>query len=267
MLRKSHYILAGLVLVIVVVLLSLPRETSARLKVAVSSLFLPLFGLASSAPAATQRAGDAVVPRKLLQEELNQHRKENQELRLRAAEAQTLRNENDRLRAAVNWKPFVPGNYKLGRVIGRDPANWWQMVRIDLGSRDKVQVNCPVMTPQGLVGRIAAVGITHADVALIGDPNCRVAALVTETRDHGVIMPSNSALDPSIVDLAYLAKASNLQPGNRVATSGVGGIFPKGIPIGEIVDSRSVGYGLYTEARVRLAVNVNQLEEVWVLLR
>ncbi|MBI3878893.1 MAG: rod shape-determining protein MreC [Verrucomicrobia bacterium] len=266
MFRKPQIIAASIVLVLVLTALSIPRETSARLKLALSSLFLPLFGLASSAPPAAQRTGDAVVPRSVLIGELNRLKKENAELHLRATEAEALRQENDRLRTYVGWRPFSPGKYKLARVIGRDPANWWRTVRIDLGSRDGLTPNLAVITPAGLVGRTGSVGVTHADVLLVGDPNCRVAAIVSETKDHGVVQPSASALDASIVDLTYLAKASTIKPGNRVVTSGIGGIFPRNITIGEIVDLHSVGYGLYTEARVRLTVNYNQLEDVWVVL-
>jgi rod shape-determining protein MreC len=67
------------------------------------------------------------------------------------------------------------------------------------------------------------------------------------------------------VELTYLASSANLKPGQSVITSGLGGVFPKGIPIGKIVDARSVEYGLYTEARVKLNANLGALEQVWVL--
>jgi rod shape-determining protein MreC len=69
-----------------------------------------------------------------------------------------------------------------------------------------------------------------------------------------------------MVDLGYLSRNSVIKPGQRVVTSGLGGIFPAGLLIGQIIDAHSVGYGLYNEARVRLAVNLNALEEVFVKL-
>ena len=69
-----------------------------------------------------------------------------------------------------------------------------------------------------------------------------------------------------MVDLSYLSRGSQLKPGAKVVTSGLGGIFPAGIHIGQIVDSRSVDYGLFTEARVKLAVDMNNLGEVWIVL-
>ena len=80
----------------------------------------------------------------------------------------------------------------------------------------------------------------------------------------GVIVASGP-VDTSLVQLTYLASSANLKPGQSVITSGLGGVFPKGIPIGQVVDSRSVEFGLYTEARVKLNANLGSLEQVWVL--
>ena len=91
--------------------------------------------------------------------------------------------------------------------------------------------------------------------------------MIEETRDHGVIAPaSSSALDNILVDLSFLSRNSLVIPGQRVITSDYGGIFPKGILVGKIADSRSVGFGLYMEARVAVAAKLNALEEVFVKL-
>jgi rod shape-determining protein MreC len=251
-----------------VVVLNLPPQTSARLKLAIGTLFLPLFGLATASQQLGERAGDTVVSRKVLLEQLNQFRDENQRLKLLESENEALRKENERLRLDVGFQRQPKRNVRLARVIARDPANWWRNLQIDLGSRDNLKPDLPVVTAEGLVGKVVNVGLAHSQVVLVGDRNCRVAALVSDTRDQGIVGPSSSSsFDPQLVDLEYLSKTSSLKPGQRVVTSGIGGVFPAGILIGQIVDSRSVGYGLYTEARVKLAVNFNRLEEVWVVLQ
>ena len=102
-------------------------------------------------------------------------------------------------------------------------------------------------------------------MALVGDPSCRVAALVeNETRDTGVI-GTGGPFDSSLVAMGFLSRNANLKPGQNVVTSGLGGIFPKGITIGKVVDTRAAEYGLSTEARVKLAANLSALEEVWVV--
>ena len=147
----------------------------------------------------------------------------------------------------------------------REPANWWRTVHIDLGSRDGVRENLPVLTSGGLVGRVGSVGLTSAQVMLVGDPNCKVSATVSnEKRDSG-ILGAASPLDNELVELTHLPRGADVKPGQAVVTSGLG-IFPKGIPIGRIVDSRPAEYGLYTQARVKLAANPGALEEVWVLM-
>ena len=85
-----------------------------------------------------------------------------------------------------------------------------------------------------------------------------------ETRDTGIIGASGP-LDAEFVELGYLSRGANLKPAQDVVTSGEGGIFPPGIPIGKIVDVQAVDYGLRAEARVKLAANLNALEEVWVM--
>jgi rod shape-determining protein MreC len=93
-----------------------------------------------------------------------------------------------------------------------------------------------------------------------------VDAQVPETGAKGILVAGpSSILDQSIVQLSYVPRNSLIRPGNRVVTSGEGGYFPRGIPIGEVVDTNSVDYGLYLEARVKLTVNLRQLDNVWVI--
>ena len=265
MLKRPHYIALGLVVLLTLVILNLPSQTTARFKLGIGSLFLPLFGLASSAQQLAGTTGDAVVPRRELLKLNDGLRRENQQLRLQALQAQETANENARLRQLVGWQRQTSWKLKLAKVVLREPANWWRTVQIDLGSRDGLRVNLPVLTIDGLVGRISSVSLTRSQVVLLGDPNCKVSARVeNETRDTGIIGASGP-LDTEFVELGYLSRNANLKPAQNVVTSGEGGIFPPGIPIGKIVDVQAVDYGLRTEARVKLAANLNALEEVWVM--
>jgi rod shape-determining protein MreC len=267
MLKRPQYIILGLVVLLVLAVFNLPGQTAARLKLAVGSLFLPLFGLAGAGQQTAAKATEAILPRAELTRRNESLRRENEQLRLQAMQAAEVAIENDRLRQQLGWQQRQrQWKLKLARVVLRDPANWWRTVQIDLGSRDGVRTNLSVLTIDGLVGRIHSVSLTRSQVVLIGDPNCKVAALVqNETHDTGVI-GSAGPFDNSLVELSYLSRNANLKPGQNVVTSGLGEIFPAGIPIGKIVDSRLVEYGLYIEARLKLAANLSGLEEVWVLL-
>lgn len=266
MLKRPQYIVLGLVVVLTLLILNLPSKATARLKLGIGSLFVPFFGLTTSADRLANRAGDAVLPRSEVVRENNALRQQNQELRLEAAREAELAVENDRLRKLLGWKQQQPRSYKLAKVVLRDPANWWRTVQIDLGSRDGVKVNMTVQTMEGLVGRVSSVMLTRSQVVLLGDPNCKVSARVLNTaRDTGVIGGSGP-LESEFVDLSYLSRNAELKPGQTVVTSGLGGIFPGDITIGKVVDSHNEEYGLYTVARVKLAANLSSLEEVWVLL-
>ncbi|MHB8519806.1 MAG: rod shape-determining protein MreC [Limisphaerales bacterium] len=267
MFNKSSYIALSLVGLLALVVLNLPDKAAGQIKLAIAGLFLPLFGLAGSAHSLTAQAGNALLPRKALLRQNEELRQQNDQLRFQAMQGGEALRENNQLRQLLGFQKQTPWRLKPAHVVARDPANWWRTIQVDLGSRDGMRVNLPVLTVDGLVGRTAAVDLNRSQVVLVGDPNCRVAALVAETRDTGIVVPTSPAsLDPELVNLTYLSRSSLLKPGQRVVTSGLGGIFPKGILIGDLVDTRTVEYGLYTEARVKLAVNLNRLEEVWVLV-
>ena len=265
MFKRPYYIALALVALLTLLVLNLPGSTTARLKLAIGSIFLPLFGATGAAQQAAAKAGDTLLPKSELIRANETFRRQNQELRFQAMQAGETTRENIRLRQLVDWKQKTPWKLKLARVIARDPANWWRTVQIDRGSLDGLRENLPVLTPDGLIGRVSAVGMTSARVVLIGDPNCKVpASILGETAESGIIT-SAGLFDGSFVNLTYLANRANLKPGQSVVTSGLSAIYPKGIPIGTVADARSVESGLYTEAQVKLAAKLNALEEVWVL--
>ena len=267
MFKQKNYLALGAVVIVVVLLLSLPTRATDRLKLAVGSWFLPLFGLASASQQLPADLADSILPRRELLRQIDTLRRENQQLRSQSIQRLAIARENDQLRTLLNWQRQSPWKLKLANVVMRDPANWWRTVQIDLGSRDGVRTDLPVISATGsLVGRVTSVSQTKSQIVIIGDPNCRVSAIVENAaRDMGVILASGP-LDTSLVQLTYLASSANLKPGQSVVTSGLGGVFPKGIPIGQVVDSRSVEFGLYTEGRVKLNANLGSLEQVWVLM-
>ena len=255
------------VVLIALVVFNLPSQTAAKFKLAIGSLFLPIFGLSASTQSAAEKAGNAVLPRTELMRQNEQLRRENTELRLRAATMDELARENAELRRNLAWQKTNPGKYKLARVIARDPSNWWRTIQINLGARDGIQANMPVRTIEGLIGKVSSVGATRSQVLLLGDPDLRVSALVQESRETGILFSRTaSPLDNNMVDLTYLARMPAAKPGNVVVTSGDGGLFPRGIVIGQVVDLRPSENGLSTEARVKLAAKMTSLEEVWVMM-
>jgi rod shape-determining protein MreC len=268
MLKRPQYMSLGVVVALALVMLNLPGPTAARLKLAIGGLFLPLFGLAGAGQQTAGQLADAALPRAELARRIESLRRENQQLRIQATQAAEVLQENERLRQQIGWRQHLqPWKPRFARVLLRDPANWWRTVQIDLGRRDGLRENLPVLSPEGyLVGRTAAVSLLRSQVVLIGNPDCKVGARVqNDARDTGVL-GAGGPFDNSLLTLSYLSRNAGLKPGQNVVTSGLGGIFPAGIPIGKIVDSRPVEYGYYLEARVKPAANLGALEEVWVLM-
>jgi len=266
MLKKPHYVILALVVLLVFVLMKLPSGAMGRVKLAISGLFVPLFSLTGSAHDLSNRSSLAVVSKSQLEREMEDLRHENDELKLRLQQDAAIATENARLRDLVGWPRLSSMKFRLGRVIARDPANWWRSMQIDLGTRDGVKVNYTVLTSDGLVGRVLSADATRSQVMLLGNPDLRVAAAVEPGGETGIVTASSSApQEDGMVDLEYLPGNSKVRPGQDVVTWGQGGIFPAGIPIGKVFDVRTKDYGLATEARVKLAADLGALEEVWVL--
>ena len=270
--NRPYSLALGLVALVTLALLSLPENGATRVKLGVGGLFLPLFGIAGSIQGLAADSPSTLASRRQLLSEIDRLRRENQQLHLRLLEGEEARRENDRLRDALQWQRRTPGEFKFARVVGHDPANWWRSLLLNAGRRDGIRPSLPVLTDEGLVGRVAEVGFDRSRVLLVGDPNCRVAAQVVSGPDRrtiakGILAASSSTLDRLLVDLTFVPGTALLQPGQEVITSGDGGVFPKGLPVGRVVDVRTNDYGLYLEARIKLAVNLNRLEEAWVLLQ
>jgi rod shape-determining protein MreC len=253
--------------VLTLIITNLPNRTTSRLKADVGSLFLPLFGLAGTWRQVVGRVEDTFASKGNLLRENESLRRENQQLRLQAARAEEIERENARLRQLFGWQQQSRIRLKLARVVARDPANWWRTVQIDLGQRDGLRENMPVLSADGfMAGRLSLVSQTRSQVVLLGDPGCKVPALIqNEARDNGIIGVSGP-LDSTFVEMDYLSANANVKAGQNVVTSGYSAIYPKDISIGKIVDARPVEYGLAMAARVKLGANLNALEEVWVIV-
>jgi len=265
MFKRNNLIAPGAVTLVAVALLSLPSGAASRIKAASGGLFVPLFGAVNAAGQLPGAALDAIMPRSRLLKEMENLRLENQRLEVQNLQAVALLQENNQLRAQAGWQQQQPWKLKLAGVVLRDPVNWWHTIQINLGKRDGLVENLPVLTADGLVGRVSSVGYTRSQVVLVDDPNCRVSGRVLNSaRDLGIISP-REPVEGSLVTLTYLSGDAKLESGQKVVTSGEGGVFPPGIPIGQIVDASQLESGLYTEARVKLSANLGALDQVWVL--
>jgi rod shape-determining protein MreC len=265
MLSKPNYIAIAAVFLVVLIFFRLPSSALSRAKMVFSGAFFPLFGLSAGTRELSGKTETLTTSKAELIRENNRLRAANDELAIQLNQYAEMVRENERLRTALGWERQSLWKVKMARVVGRDPENWWRSAQIDLGTRHGVRPNLPVVTPIGLVGRINEVSEGRSTVLLLGDPNLRVGAMIQETRERGVLISSTAGIFGNMIELNYLPAQPHLRPDHIVVTSGDGGYFPKGIPIGKIVDIRQVEFGLASEARVKLGANLNTLDEVWVL--
>lgn len=256
-----------LMLALAGVCLSLPPSSTDRLKRFFSAFFLPLFAAQKTVRATAVGTVDLTIPRSAILSELHELRSTNLLLRTEIDRLREVSRENSRLLLQLQLPPPAPRKYRLARAIGRDPSSWWQTLHIDLGTNDGLKENLPVLTAEGLVGKIRLPNSRTAQVALVGDNNCRVAITIVETRESGVLVGGTDAfMNHRTARIAYLPANCSTRPGHTVITSGMGGVFPKGIPVGTIHEVQTVRGELQTTAKVKLAINTATLEEMWVML-
>jgi len=169
-----------------------------------------------------------------------------------------LKKENDRLHKLLEFKKQIPGKVVPARVIGRDLTPWRKSVMIDKGSKNGIQKRMAVVNAQGLVGRVVEVAPYSARVILLIDPESRVSTFFQDTRDMGVAEGDGSPL----LRVTHIERQATIRVGDRILSSGHGGVYPRGIPIGqvEVVGTQKEALELF--ASVRPFVDFSKLEEV-----
>ena len=170
--------------------------------------------------------------------------------------------ENARLRKLLDFRDTLVGDVLTARVIGRDATGLARTLTIDRGERDGVVKGAAVLAPAGVVGQVFLASAHAARVLLITDHNSGLDAIVQRTRARGIV-------EGTVTEgcgLKFVKRTEDLQPGDIVVTSGVDGIFPRGLPIGRIQAVDKQGQGLFQYAQIDPAVDVERLEEVLVII-
>jgi len=187
---------------------------------------------------------------------------ENRRLRAELSGLIELRQENERLRSLLGFVAETAVRTTAARVIAEDASSWFRTIEIDRGSADGVTEGLPVVNAAGLVGRVVRSTPQSARVLLITDASSAVAVLVQDQRIRGVCRGQGGAL---ALDFALVQ--DDIQVGDGVITSGLGGIFPKGLVVGFVRSVHREQFGLFQTVEVEPAVDFAHLEEVLVLLR
>jgi rod shape-determining protein MreC len=196
--------------------------------------------------------------------ENEQLRVELNELRAKDQTLQGLAAENNQLRHALQFRERSSFKLIPARIIARDAATWWSTIKLDKGSNDGIHIDQPVLTEDGLVGKTTIVATNACTVLLISDENCGVAATVEGTRERGIVRGTRTSTSTAPdLTLGLLSKLADLKPGQKVFSSGVGGVFPSGILIGEVKKFEVLP--LEGTASIIPAVDMTTIEDVFIV--
>ncbi len=200
--------------------------------------------------------------------------KENEQLKVQLAqyeiienELNTLREENQRLKDLLNYTDITENyTYVTARVIGKSQGVWFSEFTVNAGRNDGVVENQAVVNSKGLVGRVSSVSANTCKVTSIIDSTSDVSVMVERTRDYGFARGILNIDDNEKLELYYLPSGYDLVPGDNILTSGIGGIFPKGIAIGTVTEvSRANEDTEDRNAIIQPAVDFLRLEEVMIV--
>ncbi|MBD5558940.1 MAG: rod shape-determining protein MreC [Clostridia bacterium] len=174
--------------------------------------------------------------------------------------------ENARLRELLEFKEStVTQELKAAQIIGKEPGNWFEVFTIDLGANDGIEAGMPVVTPQGLVGRVEEVGLSWAKVMSIIDVRSSVSAIMERTRDTGVVKGTIGSDDlTATLSMNYLPLDTDIIEGDTVLTSGYDEVYPKGLIVGRVTSSTDQSGGKLVI--VEPSVDFRRLEEVLVVI-
>jgi len=189
-------------------------------------------------------------------------RDETQRLRVEALRVTETDAENQRLRRLLTLKESLPLETMAGEIIAREWGGWVRSLTINRGRGDAVARPTAVIAPDGLVGRIVDVRAGSSVVQVLTDPASTVGAHVVRTRTPGII----EGEPRGTLRFKYMARdGSGIQVGDVVVTSGLGGLFPGGIPIGRVRTIDDRGSALFSYAQVTPAVDFARIDEVLLL--
>ncbi len=243
------------------------REQLTPVEDALLALFAPAQTAFASAGQKIQSFFDAIVSFYELKAENDILRKRIAFLEQQLVRFQELQKENYRYRQLLEFKEKSSYRTMAAEVIARDPSQWFGTVTINRGYMDGVKQEMVVVTERGLVGIISTVSPHSSQVLLITDPRLAVSALIQRTRDPGTVgIVESFSEDPAYLKISYLPPEAKIQPGDVVITSGLGGVFPKGLVIGTIKEVLPDPSGMILSALIEPRVNFNRLEEVLIIV-
>jgi rod shape-determining protein MreC len=168
---------------------------------------------------------------------------------------------NRRLQQLLDFRSELPAGAITASIIASSATSWFQSCVLNKGSADGLRKGMAVVTPMGVVGKVVTVTRRTAKVLLLTDPNSGIDVLVQRTRSRGIV---SGSLESGTV-LKYMKRSEDVQEGDRLVTSGLDNVFPKGLLVGTVIKVRKQNLGLFQSVEVWPAVEAARVEEVLVV--
>ncbi|MER1992016.1 MAG: rod shape-determining protein MreC [Aerococcus urinaeequi] len=186
------------------------------------------------------------------------------------AQNEILQSENEELSALLDLQPSLVGkNVIASSVISRSPDTWLDSITIDVGTNSGIEENMSVMTESGLVGHVTEVSATSSKVQLLITENNQMKNVAVSIQtDDGIVSGILSDYDEKTQELILkqVPNDAKVSEGNTVTTSGLGGVSPDGLIIGEVTSASSDNFGLSQSVRVKPAADFKDIRSVLVIM-
>src|SRR5215471_12362848 len=166
-----------------------------------------------------------------------------------------------RLQKLLDLRERIPAHSVAANVIGSSASTWFQSLTIDKGARDGIHKGMAVISAVGVLGQIVAVSTRTAKVLLITDSHSAVDVLCERSRARGIV--AGSLTEGPV--MKYVTRNADVQLGDRLVTSGMDGVFPKGVLVGQVDKVQKKGQGLFQQVSVTLAADPTRVEDVIVV--
>lgn len=264
--KKLLVIVATAILILTISLTVQPKENPNFIEKCVNAVFLPIQQVIKWPFVKMENSIDFFVDMKKMSEENERLTNENIELKEKVRQLEIDGIENDQLREMLNLtKKYETSNAIVAEVISMNSSMWFDVFTINKGEKDGIKNDMTVLTPEGLVGKVTQTFSTTAQVTSILDVNNAVSARLTKTGDAIITKGDMNLVDKGLLKLKYVTSDVNLAEGDVVETSGMGGIYPKGIFIGTISKVEQDTKTMKTYAVLEPGVDFNKLSEVLVI--
>ncbi len=191
-----------------------------------------------------------------LRQELQQYKTANIEYREAVAT-------NVRLKKLLELKESLPPPTLTAEIVGKDPSLWFRTLTINRGSSDGVHKGMPVVTVEGVVGQVLTSSPNYSKVLLATDPNSAIDVITQKTRVQGIV----KGLGRDAFGLHYVLKSAEVEKDDYVLTSGLGGVFPKGLMVGKVSEIKKSRRGMFQNIEVEPAVDFSQLEFLIIIMK